>query len=70
MSEQNGLAERRHRHIVETGKALLHHAKLPHTFWSFAFQAAVYLINRMPTPTLKILVHLKHCFIKSQIIPS
>lgn len=50
--KQNGVAERRHRHIVETGLSLLHHAHLPLTFWSHAFQIAAYLINRMPTPIL------------------
>nr|XP_043615796.1 uncharacterized protein LOC122587696 [Erigeron canadensis] len=50
--EQNGIAERRHRHIVETGLALLHYAGLPLSFWSHAFQTAVYLINRLPTPNL------------------
>ncbi|KAL4590424.1 hypothetical protein LXL04_003353 [Taraxacum kok-saghyz] len=50
--EQNGIAERRHRHIVETGLALLHYVGLPLTFWSHAFQTAVYLINRLPTPIL------------------
>ena len=45
-------AERRHRHIVETGLSLLHKASLPLSFWSHAFQAAVYLINRLPTPIL------------------
>ncbi|KAJ9556427.1 hypothetical protein OSB04_011041 [Centaurea solstitialis] len=50
--EQNGIAERRHRHIVETGLALLHFAGLPLRFWSHAFQTAVYLINRLPTPIL------------------
>jgi hypothetical protein len=50
--ELNATAERRHRHIVETGKALLHTAKLPPSFWSFAFRTAVYLINRLPTPLL------------------
>ncbi|KAI3526642.1 hypothetical protein L1887_05902 [Cichorium endivia] len=50
--EQNGVAERRHRHIVETGLALLHYAKLPLTYWTHAFQTAVYLINRLPTHVL------------------
>jgi hypothetical protein len=50
--EHNGFAERRHRHIVETGLTLLTHASLPLSFWSYAFATAVYLINRMPTPTL------------------
>lgn len=50
--EHNGLAERRHRHIVETGLALLTHAGIPQTYWSYSFAVAVYLINRMPTETL------------------
>ncbi|CAL9090797.1 unnamed protein product [Musa acuminata var. zebrina] len=41
-----GSAERKHRYIVETGLTLLHQASMPTTFWSIAFQAAVYLINR------------------------
>ncbi|KAG7543090.1 Ribonuclease H-like superfamily [Arabidopsis thaliana x Arabidopsis arenosa] len=50
--EHNGIAERKHRHVVETGLALLTHASLPKTFWTYAFAAAVYLINRMPTEVL------------------
>ena len=50
--QHNAPAERRHRHVVETGLSLLHHASLPLTFWTYAFQTAVYLINRLPTPIL------------------
>jgi len=50
--EHNGFDERRHRHIVETGLTLLTHASLPLSFWSYALATTVYLINRMPTPTL------------------
>ena len=50
--EQNGIVERRHRHSVETCLSLLHHAKLPLTFRSHAFQTAVHLINRLPTSIL------------------
>ncbi|KAL4570097.1 hypothetical protein LXL04_025748 [Taraxacum kok-saghyz] len=52
--EQNGITERRLRHIVETGLALLHHANLPLTFWTYDFQTAVHLINRLPTPVLQL----------------
>ena len=51
--EQNGCAERKHRHIVETGRALLHHANVPSRFWTIAFETAVYTINRLPTPRLE-----------------
>ena len=50
--EHNGLSERRHRHIVKTGLSLLTHASMPLTFWTYVFDNAVYLINRMPTLTL------------------
>lgn len=50
--EHNGIAERRHRHIAETGLALLSHASMPKSYWTYAFGTTVYLINRMPTPTL------------------
>lgn len=52
MPEHNGMAERRRRHIVETGLSLLTHAGMLNTYWSYAFAVAVYLINRMPTPML------------------
>jgi histone deacetylase 1/2 len=44
--QQNGSAERKHRHIVEVGLALLVHASMPLKFWDEAFLAATYLINR------------------------
>ncbi|TXG59466.1 hypothetical protein EZV62_014039 [Acer yangbiense] len=50
--QQNGTAERKHRHIVEMGLTLLAQAKLPLTFWWEAFHTAVYTINRLPTPLL------------------
>lgn len=51
--EHNGQAERKHHHVVETGLALLSHASLPKPYWTYAFAAAVYLINRMQTEVLQ-----------------
>ena len=51
--QQNGAIERKHRHLVETGLALLSHASVPLRFWEDAFQTACYLINRLPTPLIK-----------------
>ncbi|KZV44983.1 hypothetical protein F511_32729 [Dorcoceras hygrometricum] len=47
-SEQNGVVERKHRHVVEIGLTLLAHASMPLRFWPDAFSTAVYLINRLP----------------------
>lgn len=46
------IKERTHRHVVELGFTLLHHASLPLKFWDFAFIIAVYLINRIPIDSL------------------
>uniref|UniRef100_A0A2N9FMC6 Integrase catalytic domain-containing protein n=1 Tax=Fagus sylvatica TaxID=28930 RepID=A0A2N9FMC6_FAGSY len=51
--QQNGVAERKHRHIVETALTLISESSLPLQYWPYAFSTAIYLINRMPTPNLK-----------------
>ena len=50
---QNGVVKRKHRHIIELGLTLLKQASLPLKFRDFPFQTAVYLINRLPTCSLK-----------------
>jgi len=49
---QNGVVERKQRHIVDLGLTLLTQASLPLTYWDHAFLASVYLINRLPTASL------------------
>ena len=51
--QQNGTAERKHRHLVETGLTLLAHASVPFRFWSDAFSTTCFLINRLPSRLLK-----------------
>ena len=50
--EQNGVSERKHRHVVERGLALLYQSHLPLNFWSYAFTTTTYLINRLPSSVL------------------
>lgn len=50
--QQNGCAERKHRHVVETGLAMLDFATLPLVYWDFAFETAAYVINRIVTPLI------------------
>ena len=47
--EQNGLAERKHRHITELGLSMMFQAHLPTTMWVDAFLTANYVINLLPT---------------------
>lgn len=50
--EQNGISERKHRRIIETGITLLAHSQMPAKYWLEAFNAAIFLINRMPIKIL------------------
>ena len=51
--EQNGLAERLNRTLVETTRSMLLDAKLTHKFWAEALSTATYLRNKSPTSALK-----------------
>jgi len=47
-----GMVERRHRHIVNIGLALLHHSQIPLRFWEFASATTAFLYNRTPLSVL------------------
>ena len=51
--EQNGVAERLNRTLVETTRAMLLDAKLPHKFWAEAISTAAYFRNRSPTSAVE-----------------
>jgi len=51
-SQQNGRAERKLRHILDTVRALLLSSLVPTPFLGEATLTAVYTINRLPTPIL------------------
>ncbi|KAI5318257.1 hypothetical protein L3X38_037965 [Prunus dulcis] len=51
--EQNGLAERKLRHISEMAYTLLVSSGVPLKYWVEAMLTSVYLINRLPTPVLQ-----------------
>ena len=49
---QNGIVERKHRHVIETGLTLMFHVRVPLSLWVEAFSIAVFLINQLPSPLL------------------
>lgn len=51
--QQNGLAERTNRTIVERAKCMLFDADLPKIYWGEAVNTAVYIINRCLSSVLK-----------------
>ncbi|KAA3481767.1 Retrovirus-related Pol polyprotein from transposon TNT 1-94 [Gossypium australe] len=52
-TEQNGVVERRHQHIVDMGLTLLARAPMPLEYWSATFSHAAHLVNRLPTPVFQ-----------------
>jgi hypothetical protein len=60
--QQNGTAERKHRHIVETGLTLLAHVSVPFWFWSDVFLTACFLINRLPSRVIDMQTPIERLF--------
>ncbi|KAI5334598.1 hypothetical protein L3X38_024731 [Prunus dulcis] len=50
--QQNGVAERKNRTIVEMAKCLMLEKKIPFDFWAEAVNISVYISNRCPTKAL------------------
>ncbi|GJR44326.1 retrovirus-related pol polyprotein from transposon TNT 1-94 [Tanacetum coccineum] len=53
MPQQNGLAERMNRTLMDKVRCLLIQSGLPKTFWAKAACTAAYLINRSPSTTIE-----------------
>jgi len=50
--QQNGVAEHKNRHLVETTHTILIHGDVPQHFWGDVILSACYLINRMASLVL------------------
>jgi transposase InsO family protein len=51
--QQNGVAERKNRTILDMVRSMLKSKNMPKEFWAKAVRCAVYLQNRCPTASLK-----------------
>jgi len=60
--EQNGVAERKYRHIIETAWSLLLSASIPSEFWGEAVLIAVSLINRITSSHSSALSHFEKLY--------
>ncbi|RVW54694.1 Retrovirus-related Pol polyprotein from transposon TNT 1-94 [Vitis vinifera] len=50
--QQNGIAERKNRHLLDVARSLMFSTHVPKFFWGEAILIAAYLINRMPSRIL------------------
>ncbi|RVW52517.1 Retrovirus-related Pol polyprotein from transposon TNT 1-94 [Vitis vinifera] len=51
--QQNGVAERKNRHLMEVARSLMIASNVPKQLWGEAVLTATYLINRMPSRILQ-----------------
>lgn len=51
--QQNGIAERLNRTLMEMARSIMYHSGVPMSFWAEALSSAVYIRNRCPTAALK-----------------
>ena len=69
--QQNGVAERKNRHILEVTRSLLIDGNVPSHLWGEAVSSTVYLINRTPSSVLNFRRPLDvlsdHCILPSMV---
>ena len=51
-SQQNGIARRKYRHILDVAGTIMIHMSVPKYLWSDTMLSACYLINKMPSSVL------------------
>jgi hypothetical protein len=51
--QQNGISERKNRHLLEVTRTLLFQNNVPKFYWSDVVLTTTYLINRLPSMKLK-----------------
>ena len=66
---QNGVVERKNRHLLEIARALLFQMHLPKYFWVDAVSTTCFLINRMPSSILNWVTPFQTLFPHKSLFP-
>ena len=53
MPQHNGVAERRNRTLLDMVRSMMSKAGLPKSFWGYALETAVYILNRVPSKSVE-----------------
>ena len=71
-SQQNGVAERKYRHILDVACTIMFEKQVPKYLWSDAVLTATYLVNRMPSTPLEGEIPIKRLYRNQElfILPS
>lgn len=51
--QQNGISERKNRHLAEVSGSMLHDKNVPGSYWAESMMTAAYVINRLPQQGLE-----------------
>ena len=50
--QQNGVAERRNRTLMEMVRSMMSYSDLPDSFWGYALETAAYILNLVPSKSV------------------
>ena len=50
--QQNGIAERRNRTLLEMVRSMMSYSTLPISFWGYALNTVMYLLNLVPSKSI------------------
>ena len=50
--QQNGVAERRNRTLLDMMRSMFSYSSLPSSFWGYALQTAMYIVNVVPSKSI------------------
>jgi hypothetical protein len=70
--QQNGVSERKNRHLLEVVRASLFEANMPTSYWEEAVTAGAYIINRVPSSSLQFQTPFEvlHCIVNAPTMPN